>query len=60
VLDLVFPYQAKRLAWGMSPIWPTLCRVGRKTCKTSAHQSISRSNSSHCLAGRKCRHCTVT
>jgi len=22
VLGLVFPYQAKRLTWGMSPKWP--------------------------------------
>jgi len=34
----VFPYQAKRLAWEMSPKWPVLCRVG---CKTLT-QSISR------------------
>jgi len=27
VLGLVFPYQAKRLAWGRSPKWPILCRV---------------------------------
>ena len=30
VLGLVFPYQAKRLAWGMSPKWPILCQVERK------------------------------
>jgi len=36
VLDFVFPYQAKRLAWGTSPKGPILCQVGRK----SASQSI--------------------
>ena len=30
-LSLVFPYQVKRLAWGTSPKWPILCRVGRNT-----------------------------
>jgi len=30
VLGLVFPYQAKRLAWGTSPKRLILCRVGRK------------------------------
>jgi len=37
VLGLFFPYQAKRLAWGMSPKWPILCWA---ECKT-AIQSIS-------------------
>jgi len=40
VLGLVFPYQAKRLAWGMSLKWPILCRVGHKT------QSVSQCHSS--------------
>ena len=31
VLGLVFSYQAKRLAWGTSPKWLILCRMGRKT-----------------------------
>jgi len=31
VLGLVFPYQAKRLAWGTSLKWRILCQVGRKT-----------------------------
>jgi len=31
VLGFVFPYQAKRLAWGMSLKWPILFQVGRKT-----------------------------
>jgi len=31
VLGLVFPYQAKRLAWRTSPKWPILCRLGCKT-----------------------------
>jgi len=31
VLGLVFPYQAKRLAWGTSAKWPIFCRVGCKT-----------------------------
>jgi len=31
VLGVVFPYQAKRLAWGTSSKWPILCQVGRKT-----------------------------
>jgi len=26
---LVFPYQAKRLAWGTSRKWPIYCRVGQ-------------------------------
>jgi len=30
-LGLVFPHQAKRLAWGTSPKWLILCRLGRKT-----------------------------
>ena len=30
VLGLVFPYQAKRLAWGTCPKLPILCQVGRK------------------------------
>jgi len=30
VIGLVFPYQATRLAWGTSPKWRILCRVGRK------------------------------
>jgi len=37
VLGLVFPYQAKRLAWGTSPKWPILYQVG---CKTTT-QSIN-------------------
>jgi len=39
VLGLVFPYPAKSLAWGTSPKWPVLCRVGRKT--TTLCQSMS-------------------
>jgi len=35
VFCLVFRCQAKRLAWGTSPIWPILCRVGRKTLTQS-------------------------
>jgi len=35
VLGLVFPYQAKRLAWGASPKWRILCCVGRKTLTQS-------------------------
>jgi len=35
VLGLVFQYQAKRFAWGTSPKWPILCRVGRKTLTQS-------------------------
>jgi len=38
VLGLVFPYQAKRLAWGMSPKSPILCRVGRKILTQSINQ----------------------
>jgi len=41
VLGLVFPYQAKRLAWGTSPIWPVLCWVGRKTLTQSINQSVT-------------------
>jgi len=29
LLGLVFPHQAKRLAWGMSPKWPIMCGSGR-------------------------------
>jgi len=36
VLGLVFPYQAKRLAWGTSPKWPILCRMERKTTPQSS------------------------
>ena len=35
VLHLVFLYQAKSLAWGTSPKWSILCRVGRKTLTQS-------------------------
>jgi len=35
VLGLVFPYAAKRLAWGTSPKWPILCRAGRKATTQS-------------------------
>jgi len=35
VLDLVFPYQAKRLAWRTSPKWPIMCCVERKTTTQS-------------------------
>jgi len=35
VLGLVFPYQAKRLAWGASPKCPILCQVERKTLTQS-------------------------
>jgi len=35
VLSLVFLYWAKRVAWWMSPKWPILCRVGRKTTTQS-------------------------
>jgi len=38
-LGLVFPYQAKRLAWGTSPKWPILCWVGHKTLTQSVSQS---------------------
>jgi len=38
VLGFVFPYQAKRLAWGTSPKWPILYRVGRKTLTQSINQ----------------------
>jgi len=31
VLGLVFPYQAKILAWGTSPKWYVFCHVGHKT-----------------------------
>jgi len=30
VLGFVFPFQAKRLAWGTSSEWPISCRVGHK------------------------------
>jgi len=39
VLGLVFPYQAKRLAWGTSPKWPILCRMGHKTTTQSIKQT---------------------
>jgi len=38
VLGLVFPYQAKTLAWGTSTKWPILCRVGCKTLTRSINQ----------------------
>ena len=38
VLGFVFPYQAKRFAWGTSPKWPVLCRVERKTLTQSTPQ----------------------
>ena len=40
VLGLVFPYQAKRLAWGTSPNWPVLCWVGRKTTTQSMYPVV--------------------
>jgi len=39
VLGLVFPCQAKTLAWGTSPKWPILCRVGRKTLTQSINSA---------------------
>jgi len=39
VLGLVFPYQAKRLAWGTSPKWPVWCWVGRETTTQSISQA---------------------
>jgi len=41
VLGLVFPYQAKRLAWGMSLKWPILCRVGCKATTQSINLFLS-------------------
>ena len=38
VLGLVFPYQAKRLAWGTSRNSLILCRVGRETLTHSVNQ----------------------
>jgi len=35
VLGFVFPFQAKRLAWGTYPKWPIFCRVGHKTTTQS-------------------------
>jgi len=40
VLGFVFPYQAKRLAWGTSPKLPILCRVGRKTLTQSIKSCV--------------------
>jgi len=37
VLGFVFPYQAKRLAWGTSLKWPILCRMGRKALTQSVN-----------------------
>jgi len=41
VLGLVFPHQAKRLACRTSPIWPILCRAGRKTLTQSIISKVS-------------------
>ena len=41
VLGLVFPYQAKRLAWGASLKWPILCWVGIKTFTQSINQQCT-------------------
>jgi len=38
VLGFVFPYQAKKLAWGTSLKWPILCGVGCKTLTQSFSQ----------------------
>ena len=38
VLCLVFPYQAKILAWGTYPKWPVLYRVGHKSTTQSINQ----------------------
>jgi len=35
VLGLVFPCKAESLSWGISPKWPILCQVGRKTTTQS-------------------------
>ena len=32
----IFPYQAKRLAWGTSPKWPILCWVVHKTLTSNS------------------------
>jgi len=37
VLGLIFPYQAKRLAWGTSLKWLIWCWVGRKTTTQLTH-----------------------
>jgi len=46
VLGLVFPYQAKRLAWGTSLKWPVLCRAG---CKTTTQSTQSKYFSCDCV-----------
>jgi len=56
-----FPYQAKILAWGMSPKWSTLCRVGHKTStqstqfEDSSHRCIVYACVSGCIVGVCCR-----
>ena len=52
--NLVFPYQAKRLAWGTSPKWPILCRVGHKTIMQSISQNpaiVSSATTYHSISG---------
>jgi len=39
VLGLVFPYQAKSLAWGTSPKLLILCRVELKNTTQSVNQT---------------------
>jgi len=46
VLHLVFPHQAKRLAWGTSPKWPVLCWVGRKTTTQSINLVVVKGEAS--------------
>jgi len=41
VLGFVFPYQAKRLAWGSCPKWHILCQVVLKTTTLSISQPNS-------------------
>jgi len=40
VLGFVFPYQAKKLAWGTSPKWHILCWVGCETLYQSINQNF--------------------
>jgi len=42
VLGLLFPYQARRLAWGTSLKLPVLCRVGCKTTTQSTYDTCQR------------------
>jgi len=50
VLSVIFPFQANRLVWGMSPKRPMLCLVGCKTLTQSMIKNQPDRTASECMA----------